>query len=102
MELSYSVEASGFLDVLRYGDLRWLFADKRLTIKASARDQVSGIRSIHFTAEEENGKMTEKSMDFHPAAGGEFEMMLPSASADFKGTVTAEIRDWSGNIVAQT
>lgn len=99
-ELSYSVEKSGFLDVVRYGDLRYLFADGRLTIRADAKDQVSGIRSIRCTAEE-GGKRSERTMDFLPAASGSFEITIPSGSSDFKGTVTAEVWDWSGNRTVQ-
>lgn len=101
LELSYSVEKSGFLDAVRYRDLRYLFADGRMTIRASAKDPVSGIRSISYMAEEETGRVTEKSMDFQPTAGGDFELVIPIASVDFKGTVTAEVWDWSGNNTVQ-
>lgn len=97
MEISCFVEKTGFLDVVRYGDLRYLFADGRMTIKVSARDQTSGIRSICCTAKDENGKITEKKMDFDPASSGDFEVHIPFASSDFKGVVTAEVQDWSGN-----
>ena len=102
MELSYSVEKSGFLDAVRYGDLRYLFADGRMTIKASASDPTSGIRSIRCTAKDEDGTITEKKTDFDPTAGGELEIHIPFASSDFKGTVTAEVWDWSQNSAVQS
>lgn len=101
MELSYSVEKAGFLDVVRYRDFRYLFADGRMTVKATAQDQISGIHTICYKTEEENGKIHEYIMNFEPTDSGEFEIIVPSASSDFKGSVTAEVQDWSGNSTIQ-
>lgn len=97
--LSYEVEKSGFLDVFRYGNPDFLFADHRVTIKASAVDPISGIRFIKFFSEEEDGKTREYVQEFSPAEKNMFSVTLPAEGEDFKGKVTVQAYDWSGNCI---
>lgn len=103
LSLSYQVEPSGFLDFIRYGDLTWLFADRRVTVTASAGDSVSGLRTIRFLSEEaKDGKAAEYRKEFLPAEQGESRMAFPASGEDFMGTVTVQAFDWSGNMTSET
>lgn len=102
LSLSYQVEPSGFLDFVRYGDLTWLFADRRVTVTASAGDSVSGLRTIRFLTEEaDDGGAGECSKEFSPSEQGEFRMVFPASGEDFMGTVAVQAFDWSGNLTAK-
>lgn len=97
LKLSYSVEPSGFLDTVRYQDIRYLFADSRMTVKVSAGDRISGLRTIRCTIREEDGSVWEETGDLEPAAEGERVYTIPLQGTDLKGTMTAEVWDWCGN-----
>lgn len=101
LRLSYSVEKTSFMDAVRYRDIRYLFSDGRMTVTALAEDSVSGIGSIQCTLKEEDGAVTELQEDFVPAGRREYKVIVPVYRADFKGTMTMEAWDWSGNHTVQ-
>lgn len=97
LKLSCTVEKSGFMDAVRYRDLKYLFADSRVTVTAEASDTVSGIRTVRWTLREADGSTAEKTESYEPAAGRSCTFSVPSDGADYKGTVSVEVCDWSGN-----
>lgn len=97
MELSYEVQNSGFLDAVRYGDIRYLFANEKLKVNASARDSISGIQYIRYTITDKEGKEEEKTASFEPADEASYSIMIPLEKKDFRGIVCTEVSDWSGN-----
>lgn len=101
LQMSYSVEKTGFLDAVRYKDICYLFADRRITLTASARDAVSGIRRICFTAAGDGEAAVEKEIVFDPVKDGIYKTSIPFHGDDFKGIVTTEVWDWSGNRTVQ-
>lgn len=102
LEFSYEVETSGFLDVIRYLDLGYLFSDGKITITANSQDSISGVQTIRYTITEENGRQTVKTEQFSPSYQAASKVTLPLEAADFKGTVLVEVFDWSGNQTAQS
>jgi len=105
--LSYAVSDAGYQDAINYKASGFIFADKKLTVKATAQDQTAGIRTICFTVKDESGKETkvEPQTVFVPEASKNdvvYEMAVPLEGNDFHGTVLAEVYDWSGNTVSQT
>lgn len=95
--LTENVSASGFLDMVNYKDLGFLFADHKLTIRADVSDGTAGIQTIRFTVTDENGKKTELTKNFAPSPSGVYEIAIPLETSDFKGTIKAEVLDWSNN-----
>lgn len=102
LELTYEVAEAGFLDVIRYRDLGYLFADSRLTITATAKDTVSGIQDIHFLITEEDGRQRKKTATFSPSHQAVSRLDLPLSATDFKGTVLVQAVDWSGGQTEQS
>jgi len=102
LTLTWSVSPSGFLDAVNYKDLGFVFADSKITIHTDAKDQTAGIRRIRFMVTDENGGKTEWEELFSPGTSAFCEAALPLKTKDFKGTVTVEATDWSGNKRAKT
>ena len=94
--LSCSVEKSGFMDALRWRDMKYLFADSQVKVRVQAEDRVSGIRRICCTFQE-NGTTEKKEMLYEPAGSISREFNVPVQASDYKGTVAVEVWDWSGN-----
>ncbi len=97
LEFSYSIQ-----DPINYLPFGWFFSKEKMTITASAKDETAGLQCIIFTVTDENGKVTTKTKEMKPAADGSYEVTIPLETADFKGTVKAEVLDWSVNSIDQT
>lgn len=97
LEFSYSIK-----DPINYLPFGWFFSKEKMTITASSKDATAGIQYIIFTVTDENGKVTTKTKEVKPAASGSYEVTIPLETSDFKGTVKAEVRDWSTNSTDQT
>ena len=97
LEFSYSIK-----DPINYLPFGWFFSKEKMTITASSKDATAGIQYIIFTVTDENGKVTTKTKEVEPAASGNYEVTIPLETSDFKGTVKAEVRDWSTNSTDQT
>ncbi len=97
LELTYETAPSGYKDAVNYKDFGFLFSDSKLTICADVSDAVSGIAQIRFTVTDDKGQSNCFEKSFAPSASGKYETALPLASGDFRGTVLAEVLDWSGN-----
>ncbi len=97
LEFSYSIQ-----DPINYLPFGWFFSKEKMTITASAKDETAGLQYIIFTVTDENGKVTTKTKEMKPAADGSYEVTIPLETADFKGTVKAEVLDWSVNSIDQT
>ncbi len=91
-ELSYSVT-----DPANYLKWGYLFAKGQMNVKVTAKDNISGIRYIKFTITDENNKKTEKIKEFTPIGETECSVDIPLATRNFKGSVLAEIFDYSTN-----
>lgn len=91
-DLSYSIE-----DPANYLKWGYLFAKSQMNIKVTATDETSGIQWIKFTIIEENGKETERFMEFAPTGRTEYSVDIPLMSKDFKGSVLTEVVDYSTN-----
>lgn len=91
LELEYSVS-----DPVNYKNFGYLFARQKMTVTASAKDATAGIHIIRFTITDENHKKTVKEKTFVPGKSRSCQVTIPLHSSDFKGTVKAEILDWSG------
>lgn len=97
LEFSYSVN-----NPVNYKLFGFLFAQHKMTIKASAKDETSGIHIIRFLITDEHGKKTIKEKLFSPIEKTSYEIEIPLESDDFKGTVQVQVFDWSGNQISQT
>lgn len=102
VNLDYTVEKAGFLDVIRYLDLGYLFADGRMTITSTAQDQISGIQTIRYLITEEDGRQITKTQSFSPSHQATISIDLPLSASDFKGTVSVQVTDWSKRQQEQT
>lgn len=96
-ELSYEIQDTGFLDVIRYRNMAWLFADRQLFITVSAVDPLSKVSSVVYRITEEDGRVTEGQKELSPVREGSFQLSLPLKGEDFKGTLTVEVYDQAGN-----
>ncbi len=94
---SYTVSDAGFMDAVNYADSGFIFADKKLTITATAKDAVGGLRLLTFLVTDEDGTVSafEKAVD--PCAGADTTIAVPLSGNDFKGTVEVIAADWSDN-----
>lgn len=97
LELKYSAN-----DPVNYKKFGYLFARHKMTITASAKDASAGIHIIRFTVTDEDGKKTVKEKTFNPGESKSYKVTIPLKSSDFKGTVKAEVLDWSGNQIERT
>ncbi|MBS6395730.1 MAG: hypothetical protein KH452_01080 [Clostridiales bacterium] len=102
LTLSYQVSPSGFQDAVNYKDLGYLFADSKMTITTAAEDKTAGIHIIRYTIKDEHGKVSVREISVDPAAGASHETAVPLETADFKGTVKAEVFDWSQNMLEKS
>lgn len=96
LELSYSVT-----DPANYLKWGYLFAKGQLNITVTATDEISGIQYIKFTVTDENGKVTEKTGTFAATGNTTYAIDIPLATKDFKGSVYAEVIDYSTNTTNQ-
>ena len=95
---------SGFADALRYGKDNVWFADSTLLVTAAVKDATAGVREIVFTLKDtdDDGKTLYKTKTYHPPETikwkktQSFTVPVPLETADFNGTVTARVTDWSG------
>lgn len=95
---------SGFADALRYGKDNVWFADSTLLVTAAVKDATAGVREIVFTLKDtdDDGKTLYKTKTYHPPETikwkktQSFTVSVPLETADFNGTVTARVTDWSG------
>lgn len=97
LEFDYSIN-----DPVNYGLFGWLFAQTKMTVRATAKDGTAGLQYIRFTIVDENKKETVRTGEFAPSADGSYSVEIPLESADFKGTVKAEVYDYSNNQIEQT
>ncbi len=97
LELTYETAPSGFKDAVNYRDFGFLFSDSKLTVCAETSDAAAGIAGIRFTVTDEKGQSSRFEKTFAPSASGKYETALPLDSPDFRGTMLAEVLDWSGN-----
>lgn len=97
LEFDYSIN-----DPVNYGLFGWLFAQTKMTVRATAKDGTAGLQYIRFTVVDENKKETVRTGEFEPRADGSYSVEIPLESADFKGTVKAEVYDYSNNQIEQT
>ncbi|MEY8427217.1 Ig-like domain-containing protein [Lachnospiraceae bacterium 46-15] len=104
-ELSCKLSShSGFADALRYGKNDIWFADSTLLVTAAVKDATAGVREIMFTLKDtdDDGKTLYKTKTYHPPEtikwkkAQSFTVQVPLETADFDGTVTARVTDWSG------
>lgn len=97
-ELNYSIK-----DPVNYKSHGYLFSRTKMTVTATASDETAGIRYITFIITDEDGKVTTDTKKFHPATGRKkYQITIPLKNADFKGTIQAEVYDWSANTAKQT
>ena len=101
LQMSCAVEPSGYMDAFRFGDVKYLFADSRVTVRLEAEDAVSGIERIRCTLQEEDGTIQEKEILYEPADRRTWEFMIPAQAADYRGTVMVEVWDWTGNCISR-
>lgn len=97
IELTYEADPSIFLDAVNYLDTGFVFADGKMTIKLLVKDETAGIWRIRYTITDENGKTTDFQKEFAPSEKGIYEISIPLETADFKGSILAEVFDWSQN-----
>ena len=94
-ELKLTGEPASYLP---YEPCGWLFSAQTVSLCAKARDSVAGIQKIRYTLTDVEGADTVREQSFEPAATESFELTLPVSqeAADFRGTVQAEVWDWTG------
>ncbi|MBQ8856865.1 MAG: hypothetical protein IJ024_01835 [Lachnospiraceae bacterium] len=92
IELLYST-----LDAANYREWGYLFAKDRMTVTAKVKDFVAGVQAIKFTITDEYGKKTVKIKSFEPKGEAEYSVEIPVSENDFKGSVLAEVVDYSKN-----
>lgn len=97
LELKYSIN-----DPVNYKYFGYLFAQYKMTVTASAKDETAGIHIIRFTIKDEDGRETVKEKEFSPGETKSYKVTVPLKTSDFKGTVKTEVIDWSGNQVERT
>lgn len=97
--LSYSVA-----DPANYLKWGYLFAKGQLNITVTAKDEVSGVQRIQFTVYDENGKQIGKTRkkEFASTGTAEYSIDIPLSAKDFKGSVLAEVSDYSANTTNRT
>lgn len=94
-ELKLTGDPASYLPYEPYG---WLFSAQSVSLCAKARDGMAGIQKIRYTLTDVEGAVTVREQSFEPAATESFELTLPVSqeTADFRGTVQAEVWDWTG------
>lgn len=94
--LSYSVT-----DPANYLKWGYWFAKGQMNIKVTATDEISGVWYIKFTVYDENEKVIDerRSNDFKldKADKTQFSIDIPLSTRDFKGSIKAEVFDYSIN-----
>ena len=97
LKLEYSVTNAAFKDAVNYKDLGFVFADHKLTIQATASDEIAGVHIIRYTIINENGEKTIKESEIEPSANFSCEVAIPLETNDFNDTIKVEVLDWSAN-----
>lgn len=98
---------SGFSDSAVYGKRDIWFADSTLLVTAVVIDAVAGVQEIEFTVSDtdDDGKTLYRTQIYNPPETVNwkkkqtFTVPIPLETADFNGTVTAAVSDWSNNAV---
>lgn len=96
LDLSYSIE-----DPANYWEWGYLFAKKKMTVTVTATDEIAGVQTIKFTIVDENGKETVKPETFKPVGKSTYSVDIPLETEDFKGSIFAEVFDYSTNTNSQ-
>lgn len=104
MEVSYEVEDTGMLDFIKYGDLGYIFAQKKVTVTTEATDNVAGIQNIRYDVyKNKNGKLvksgsTEESTKKQAYKKTLVETIpLSSNTQDFDGLLEIAVLDRANN-----
>ncbi len=97
IKFTYKVAKSGYMDIINYKNFGFAFADHKLTVTASAKDNVSGIRFLEFTVKDENGKKKVFTKEYKPSAHKSASIALPISGKNFKGSVSVKVTDYSDN-----
>lgn len=92
LELSYSIT-----DSANYLEWGYLFAKKKMTVTVNAADATAGIQMIKFCIVDEEGKEIVKTKSFEPSGKDTYLVEIPLKKGDFKGSIFAEIFDYSTN-----
>lgn len=76
----------------------WLFSASPVELTVSGRDRTAGIRRLRCTVTDEEGKSSIREQTLEPSATGSLTWVFPAEEmgADFKGTLKAEVWDWTG------
>lgn len=102
--LSYELsKKSGFVEALKYGKKDIWFADSTLLVTANVKDVTAGVREIVFTVKDTDGdgKTLYRTKTINPPDTISWEneqtfmVPIPLETADFDGTITARVTDWS-------
>lgn len=96
LDLSYSID-----DPANYWEWGYLFAKKKMTVTVTATDEIAGVQTIKFTIVDENGKETVKTETFKPVGKSTYSVDIPLKTEDFKGSIFAEVFDYSTNTNSQ-
>lgn len=86
---------------VNYKPFGYWFSGQAITVRAKAKDQISGLHRIRCTITDENGKTDVREKEYAPVGTDVYEWTLPETGNDFKGTVLTEAYDWCGNCVGQ-
>ena len=104
IKFSYSVKNKGdYKKEINYKKDGYAFADNELSVKASAKDLVAGIKKITFIVTDENGKETiiEKPVA-DTLSSADRSITIPLETSEFKGDVKVTVTDMSENKSSKT
>ena len=108
INFSYSVDNKYKEKSVNYKKNGYAFAKSNLTVTASAKDDVAGIKSFTFIITDENGNETQQEVAVAPSeskadkSGESASVKVPIASNVFKGSVKVTVTDWSLNQSTKT
>ncbi len=96
IEVSYEIENIGFLDFIKYGDLGFIFAQKKIIVTAEFKDQVSGVSGFqsYVDGEPHNSKQYDKQEYSKTITNA-----IPLKGKDFDGNYKMVVEDWSNHVV---
>ncbi len=78
-----------------------MFAQKKISFRIKATDQISGIASIHYSYMDSGGTVVEETRS-NPVAGGDQEISLSLDKDDFCGWIVAFCTDYLGHSSPET
>ena len=96
IEVSYEIENIGFFDFIKYGDLGFLFAQKKIIVTAQFKDQVSGIGSFKSYINGDTHKSKQYDEQIYSNTVTE---TIPLNGKDFDGNYKMVVGDWSNHLV---